>query len=107
MVIEVHEFLGNFWWTRVSSVRDHESSQEFTIGTCLAVARTILIQRMSLENSFAVRFTRSFHGGACLEPGTPRHPIAVPPGLDSRLEGQEGSTSSRRAPRAKQSTSRR
>jgi hypothetical protein len=55
----------------VSSVRDHEPYQEFTIGTRLAVARTRLFQRMSLENSFAVEssfaahFTRIFNSGAC------------------------------------------
>ena len=65
----------------VSSVRDHEAYQEFTIGTCLAVARAGFIQRMSLENSFAVessftvRFTRTFNSGTCSDLSAPRDHI--------------------------------
>src|SRR3981189_3686874 len=113
MISEVHEFLVIFWGFQVWSVRDHEHYQEFTIGTRLAVARLRLIQRMSLENSFAVessfavRFTRTFNKGACSDLGTPRDHIAAPLGLYSQLEGRECWTSSYCASRTKQSTSRR
>jgi hypothetical protein len=86
--------------TPVSPVRDYERYEEFTIGTRLAVARLRLIQRMSLENSFAVessfavRFTRTFDRGACPDLGTSRVHIAAPPGLYSQLEGRECWTSS-------------
>ena len=78
----------------VSSVRDHEAYQEFTIGTRLAVERARLIQRMSLENSFVVessftvRVTRTFNSGTCSDLSTPWENIASPTGLYSQLEGQ-------------------
>jgi hypothetical protein len=83
----------------VSSVCDHEPYQEFTIGTRLAIARTRLIQRMSLENSFAVgcsfavRFTSTFNGGACSDLGIPRDHSAAPPGLYSQHSPLAGSAS--------------
>jgi hypothetical protein len=74
----------------VSSVRDHEAYQEFTIGTRLAVARAGFIQRMPLENSFAVEssfavhFTRIFNSGACSDLSTPRDHIEFEQLVSSR-----------------------
>ena len=78
--------------TPVSSVRDHEAYQEFTIGTRLAVERARLIQRMSLENSFVVessftvRVTRTFNSGTCSDLSAPRDHIAAAPGLNSQSD---------------------
>ena len=74
----------------VSSVRDREAYQEFTIGTCLAVARAGFIQRMSLENSFLVessfpvRFTRTFNSGTCSDLSAPRDHIEFEQLVSSR-----------------------